>query len=273
MPVLEIGPSDGLYYEYDAPSSDDGATFVFVNPITGDCSLWQGEIGPALRAAGHGTLVYNFRGQAKSPFNDGASLDENMIREDLARLVNEISPPRPIAVGLSIGGLYAAKAHLAGTRFAAIVLINTLRRMSPRIDWMNELAYRAMTVGGPALMKDVASHVVTSEPFLAGIRGSAFPDPSTYKGLAPDEGMTRLVDHMRRTDWTVDYAALDCPVLVMTGHQDRVFFDAANVDALFGLLRKGYRLDLPQAGHMIPAERPKELIMALIGFAAQREKA
>ena len=56
MPLLELGPNDGLYYEHDGPSEDGAPTFVFVNPITGDTGPWQIEIGPALSATGYSTL-------------------------------------------------------------------------------------------------------------------------------------------------------------------------------------------------------------------------
>lgn len=62
MPMLELGPNDGLFYEYTAPSRDGACTYVFVNPITGDVGLWNAVIVPALQQEGYGTLVYNFRG-------------------------------------------------------------------------------------------------------------------------------------------------------------------------------------------------------------------
>jgi 3-oxoadipate enol-lactonase len=66
MATLEIGPGEALHYNHQAPT-DDGKTFVFVNALTSDMSLWDAEIAPSLRAAGHGTLVYNLRGQVDSP--------------------------------------------------------------------------------------------------------------------------------------------------------------------------------------------------------------
>ena len=41
MTVLSISETDGLYYEYDPSSKDEGKTFVFINAITGDTSMWQ----------------------------------------------------------------------------------------------------------------------------------------------------------------------------------------------------------------------------------------
>lgn len=267
MPLLEIDAKNALYYEYDAPSAKGGKTFVFINPITGDCSLWQGLIGPALRKAGHGTLVYNFRGQAKSTFDPAIALDDEVITADLMRIVAELKIDAPILVGLSIGGLYAIRAHTKGLKPAGIVLVNTLRKMSPRIDWMNRMCVRLMQQGGPTLLRDVASHVITSEATHSGMIDDIFNNPTAYEGLSQDAGFMNLVTHMAETSWAMDLSKLDLPVLVTTGYQDRVFYNAADVDDLFADLPQGLRLDMPHAGHMIPAERPKEFILALKGFA------
>ncbi len=267
MAILEIDEKNALFYEFSPPASPDGKTFVFINPITGDCSLWQGQIGPALRAQGHGTLVYNFRGQANSPFDTNIALDDTLITADLIRLVEALKVENVILVGLSIGGLYAIRAFENGYRPAGIVLINTLRKMSPRIDWMNKVCVRFMKEGGPTLLRDAASHVITSEALHATMIEDVFGTEAGYQGLTEDEGFMNLVTYMAATSWDMDLTEMDIPVLVTTGYQDRVFYNARDVDDLFAELPQGIRLDMPQAGHMIPAERPKDLTLALMGFA------
>jgi len=59
MATLNLGPQDALYYEHSAPTAKNGYTFVFFNALTGDTGAWEAVIGPGLRKAGHGTLVYN----------------------------------------------------------------------------------------------------------------------------------------------------------------------------------------------------------------------
>jgi hypothetical protein len=54
-------------------------------------------IGPALRAADYGTLVYNFRGQADSTFTPNTDLGPATIVADLKRIVDHVGPPRPYA--------------------------------------------------------------------------------------------------------------------------------------------------------------------------------
>lgn len=271
MAVLEIDSMNGLYYEYDQPSRAAAPTFTFINPITGDCSLWQALIGPALREAGFGTLVYNFRGQANSPFSPDLALTDAIIVEDYKRLVNALSIEKPIAVGLSIGGLYAARASISGLDLAGLVLINTLRSMSPRIEWMNKLCVRLMQHGGASLLRDAVSHVVVGQATQAQMLNDIFDNAPEYTPIAEESGMFNLVTHMAETSWEIDYSRINAPVLVTTGYQDHVFYDPATVDKLFATIPNAQRLDMPQAGHMIPAERPKDLIIALLGFGLQIE--
>ena len=100
MPHLDIAPGEALYYEYDAPGAA-GATFVFVNALTGNTGTWQhADIGPRLRAAGYGTLAWNFRGQAQTRFGAQTALTPKLVVEDLQRIVAHAKPPQPIVVGL-----------------------------------------------------------------------------------------------------------------------------------------------------------------------------
>jgi len=74
---------------------------------------------------------------------------------------------------------------------------------------------------------------------------------------------------MGEADWNVPWERLDLPTLVVSGLQDRVFFDAGDVAELAARLPRGRRLDLPEAGHMLPVEVPEALAEALTGFARE----
>jgi len=267
MPTLDLSPADSLYFEWTPPTGDQ-PSFVFVNPITGDTSLWNAAVAPSLAEAGFGVLAYDFRGQTQSRFAPGTKLDSDLIVRDLAAIVAHVAPPRPILVGLSIGGLYAARALLE-TDAAAIglVLINTLRKMTPRVAWMNDATLRCMEVGGPNLMKDLFFHLLVGEDFQAANRDAFLADAPDYTPLDPASGAYNLVTHMVETGWDVDWSKLTLPTLALTGLQDRVFFDADNVDALFKTLPDGRRIDIPEAGHMLPAETPDKLVDVLVAFA------
>ncbi len=265
MALLTLGPGEGLHYEYGSPG-DTGKTFVFVNALTGNTGMWQAEIGPALRAAGYGTLAYNLRGQQDSPFTPGTRLDENLIAGDLTRLLQEVEPPRPIIVGLSIGGLFAVRAWLRGALAEGLVLINTLRRPGPRLDWINQATARAAATGGLQLLMDLFLPLLVNEEKLIALRPTCLGE-APYQPLDPAHGHMNLLASATEADWDLPYEQLDLPVLVMTGLQDRVFYEQAAVDSLTARLPKARSVTLDNAGHLIPLERPAETIQALRGFA------
>ena len=93
MAILELGPQDSIYYEYTGPTGSDGCTFVFFNALTGSTDMWTATIAPKLHEAGHGTLLFNFRGQAGSFFAPGTRLNHQLISTDAEKLLKEITPP------------------------------------------------------------------------------------------------------------------------------------------------------------------------------------
>ena len=158
---MEIAPGESLYYEYDA-AGVRGVTFVFVNALTGNTGMWQAGIAPALRAAGFGNLCYNFRGQVETEFGDGTDLTPGLVVEDLNRLLDHLAPANPILTGLSIGGLFAAQAELATPRAQGLVLINTLRKASRRLAWINRAMVELARLGGSRLV------MAANLPMIAG---------------------------------------------------------------------------------------------------------
>lgn len=266
MSTLSLDAANAIYYQHTPASRDDSVTFVFFNALTGDAGMWLGEIAPALHEQGHGTLVWNFRGQADSPVSPDLALDDHLIVADVKRLLAEVQPAKPVLVGLSIGGLFAARAWLQDCPAVALVLINTLRRPSPRLAWVNDATLRCAAVGGLELVRDLFGGLIFNEDWLAENRANAFPD-QPYTPLAPDSGHYRLLSDCRRADWDLPYEKLDLPVLVLSGLQDDMFFNAADVDAYAARLPNAQRINFADSGHMVPIERPAGFIKALQEFA------
>lgn len=265
MSVLEIGPEDGLAYRF-APPRDDGITFVFVNALTGSLDMWEAHIAPALREAGHGTLTYNFRGQADSPFAPGTALTPDLAAEDLRALLDAVAPARPVLVGLSIGGLFAAQALLGGASAVGLVLINTLRKATDRLDWINAAMVKAVGTGGIPLLLDMMLPMLVNDEQLAAMRGTCLGS-AAYVPLPESHGHYNLMAHAGAADWDVPYEDLDLPVLVMTGLKDRVFYDADDVSELAARIADRRLVTVEDAGHLIPLERPKRTADELKAFA------
>ncbi|HIJ57238.1 MAG TPA: alpha/beta hydrolase [Deltaproteobacteria bacterium] len=266
MATLELGPQNSIYYEYAAPTSPEGCTFVFFNALTGSTDMWNAAIAPQLQKAGHGTLLFNFRGQANSTFAPGTRLNPQLISDDAQKLLKEIIPPKPVFVGLSIGGLFAAYTYLNGADASGLVFLNTLRRDGARLRWINDATVLYAKVGGMDLLKDCMFPLLFDEEWLA-VNRKNFMTRETYEPIDRQSGHYFLLDHSRDGDWDIPYEKLDLPTLVVTGLADHVFYKEAHVSELFGRLPNAKRLDIPNAGHMIPVEKPEILIEAFLDFS------
>ena len=267
MTNLSIGPNDAIYYEHQPPASETGCTFVFFNALTGDTTAWEAVIGPRVREAGHGTLAFNFRGQTNSPFSPQEVLGADLITADAGLLMEKVKPVRPVLVGLSIGGLFAARCYLQGTSAIGLVLINTLRRIGPRLQWIGDALVRAAEVGGLDLFRDLFLPLLMNQEWQSTNRNNFLLPDANYTPLDRESGPYKLLAGAGRdADYDLPYEALHLPTLVITGLEDHVFLEMDVVNELFTRLPRGVRIDMPNAGHLIPAERPEALADALLKF-------
>lgn len=270
MPHLELGSRDALYYEHIQPVSGEGFTFVFFNALTGDTTAWEGVVGPRLRAQGYGTLAYDMRGQGQSRFSPGIRLDADLVVEDAHRLLSVIKPSRPVLTGLSIGGLFASRTWLKGAEGVGLILINTLREDGPRLKWIGDALVRAVEVGGLELFRDLFLPLLVNEKWIDSNRSNFLKHDMAYEPLDRNSGAYKLLSEAGRTaDWNLPYESLELPTIVITGLQDHVFLDLRVVESQATRLPKGQRIDLPEAGHLIPMEQPELLADTILEFVKE----
>jgi 3-oxoadipate enol-lactonase len=269
MPHLTIDDKNRLFYLYTAPTTPAGKTFVFFNALTGETTMWEGVIGDHLRAKGHGTLSFNFRGQTDSDFDPSTELTPDLIVEDARRLINHINPPNIVLTGLSIGGLFAARAWLDGLNDChcdGMVLINTLRRDGSRLKWINDALVRCVSEGGLEMFRDFYAPLLFNEDWQQNNRDN-FLGSSTYQPIDKQSGHYNLLHNADQANWDLPYEDLTLPVLLITGLQDRVFLDHDDLDILGARIPNAKRIDMKNAAHLLPAERPEELAHELLNFA------
>lgn len=270
MSLLKIDDRNGLFYLHTPPARPDAPTFIFVNALTGTTDHWENTVCEGLRAAGFGTLSYDFRGQTdKSPFDPKLELTPKLIVEDIVRLCAELKPQRPVLVGLSIGGLFAAQAIRDGVDAAGLVYLNTIREIGPRIAWVNDALGVFAASTGVAIMMDATLPMVVNPEFLEQMR------PNCLKGqinpLPPEHPHANLMRNAASAEWDFPWDSLTLPILNVTGLCDRVFLDMEILDKWMGRLNDVRRLDWADCGHLVPLERPERLTEALNAFGAELE--
>jgi pimeloyl-ACP methyl ester carboxylesterase len=273
MPLHSISSTDQIYYLHHPEQSPGKATFVFFNALTGDTNAWESSIAPKLRQEGFGTLSFDYRGQTQSVFSPQNPINSQIIVDDSMRMLQKVAPSTPIFVGLSIGGLYAARAWLAGAAADKLVLLNTLRKDGPRLQWIGDALVRAVRVGGLELFRDMFLPLLMNETWQEAHRKDFLQTPPAYEPLPRQSGTYKLLAEAGPSaDWDLPYERLDLPTLVVTGLQDHVFLNPKVVDALFARLPRGTRIDMAEAGHLIPAEHPDRLCTILAEFASSKEE-
>lgn len=261
MPLHTITDSDKIFYLHHPAATPGLATFVFFNPLTGDTSNWETVIAPKLREKGFGTLSFDYRGQTQSLFGENIRLTSKGIVDDAVSLLHSIQPAQPVFVGLSIGGLFAAQAWLAGAAADKLVLINTLRKNSTRLNWIGDALVRAVEIGGLQLFRDLFLPLLMNEDWLETNRDNFLSTPANYEPLSPESGTYKLLaEASPSADWDLPYEKLTLPTLVVTGLQDHVFLEKPIVNELFKRLPQGECIELDDAGHLIPGERPETIV-------------
>jgi pimeloyl-ACP methyl ester carboxylesterase len=265
MASFSIDSRNSIWYEHTPPTADTGATFVFFNALSGSLEMWQAEIAPALHAVGHGTLLYNMRGQTGSAFTDASAMHPSAVVDDAVALMKHVEPLNHIYVGLSIGGLFAVNAHLGGAPARGILTLNTMRVDGARLEWINTAVTRAAELGGSALVMDLFAPMLFDEPWLAANRDNAL-NPSQQVPFDKTSGVFGLLSHGGDARWDVPWERVDVPVTVVTGLKDRLFYTEADVAAICARLPSAERVDVSDAGHMVPLEQPQKVIDALLAL-------
>lgn len=262
---LNIDQKNSLYYEFEEGKKNT-YTYVFVNALTGNTTAWNGLIGKRVRDAGHGYLTYNFRGQINSSFDESMNLTSEIITSDLLKLIDHLNLKNIILCGLSIGGLYAATASLEDIDVKGLVLINTLRKPSIRLDWINRAMVNAAKLGGSALIMDMGMPVIASPKFLDKVKNNAL-NFENYKPLKKNDGIFKLMEGSLSTNWSFDWSKIDVPTLIMTGHLDKMFRIPEDIEDLVKKIKNPITLEFPSCGHLIPLEEPEQFSDHIIKFA------
>lgn len=157
--MIMLNDDNALHAVHHLPLGDQ-QTIVFLNSSGASTDTWEERIAPLFREAGFGTLSFDYRGQGGSRYGPNATLGPDEIVADIDAVMDRLAPRRPVFVGLSIGGLYASRAILAGAQAEALVLINTLRKQNAQVEWINTLEARLIALGGMPLVLDVLRPVL-----------------------------------------------------------------------------------------------------------------
>jgi pimeloyl-ACP methyl ester carboxylesterase len=204
-------------------------------------------------------VVPDLRGHGKSASAPrDVSLDE--LVDDLFAVLDAFEARRAILVGLSLGGLVCLRAALCRPdRVAGLALVATpvlpetaesrARRLRT-LDAMRRLGNRPVLRGMAGWLFGRTTRrrsPETVERWLASLEDA---DPVGIRRTAQAA--------LRRTDVRPWLERLPLPALVIVGAEDALL-SAAELTAVAGNLSGAILRELPEAGHLVPLERPQAL--------------
>ncbi|AIJ26287.1 alpha/beta fold hydrolase [Amycolatopsis methanolica] len=269
MNVVHVNGADLAYDE-----AGSGPPVVFVHAGAADRRMWAAQFDGL--AGTHRVIRYDQRGFGESA--DAAG--DHCHFEDLLGLMDALGVDRAVLVGCSMGGSYALEAALAAPdRVRGLVLICSGLSGHEWPESMRARAAREVHSAVPAeRLRAYAAR--TREPDQADVEAMALAQ-ARFLVPEPSDLVLMLRGVFRRT-WTGPQRTerhlepgpagrlgeVVAPTLVING-----LLDVPEIQEVSGLLSAGIagarRLDLPDAGHLPPVERPNRVTAALRGFLTE----
>jgi 3-oxoadipate enol-lactonase len=214
--------------------------------------MWDGQVG-ALEQAGYETIAPNLPGREP---------DDDLGR--WAQRILQLLPGSFIPVGCSMGGylIFELWRQAAGRIPAAVFIDTRADADSPEVR-----AGREETIGILG-EKGFDAFWELQEPKLF-TPGTPREVVERARGIAAEQPITNLVATLRalaaRPDSHETASAMEVPSLVIVGEEDALT-PPTDARELVGNLPTGKLVELPEAGHLTPLEKPSEVTEEIFLF-------
>jgi pimeloyl-ACP methyl ester carboxylesterase len=234
------------------PLDRDLPTVVFIHGSGATSVLWHAQV-EAL-ADKMNTVAPDLPGHGRSAGVGMSSIEEYAV--EVEGFIESIEAPRPIPCGLSIGGAIVLQLLLEDQRkYEAGIIVNSGARL------------RVLPLIFEAIENDYESFVNAS--YTGGV--SENTDPSMIKPLvdsmAECPGTVALGDFRACDSFDVmeRLAEIDIPVLVLTASEDRMT-PVKYGRYLADHIKSASIVNIEDAGHLSPMEKPEEVTRAILEF-------
>ena len=278
MPTIQADDGINLYYE----EAGSGTPIVFVHEFAGDYRSWE----PQMRhfARRYRCITYSARGYL--PSDVPASPDQysqERMRDDIRCVLDALKIDRAHIVGCSMGAFaalhfgmeYGAKGKPARALSLTLIGCGSGAHPADHRRFQEESVTRAAAIraGGMGKLAATYGHGTARIQYLnKDPRGFAEYARQLAEHSAEGSANTMEGYQGRRPclyDLTERMAAIDVPVLVMSGDEDEPCLEPSLL--IKRVVPKAGLVVLPQAGHAINLEEPVRLNAMVDEFFHQVE--
>jgi pimeloyl-ACP methyl ester carboxylesterase len=276
MPSIRTDDGVNLYYE----ESGTGAPMVFVHEFAGDYRSWEPQMRHFSRR--YRCITYSARGYLPSDVPDSPDYySQDRVRDDILAILNGLGIERAHIVGCSMGAFatlhfgmrYCTSA--ARSRALSLTLVGCGSGAHPVVhrQFKEESIERARAIRRDGMAELVATygHGPARIQFLAkDPRGFAEYAAQMAEHSAAGSANTMEGYQGRRPclyDLTDRMAAIDVPMLVMSGDEDELCLEPSLL--IKRVVPKAGLSILPRAGHIVNLEEPQIFNYILDDFLHQ----
>ncbi|MEV0040364.1 alpha/beta hydrolase [Streptomyces sp. NPDC050804] len=245
-----------------------GTTVVLAHGWAAGRRVW-GTVTDRLIRAGYRVVLYDQRGHGASSLGK-EPIAIRRLGADLAAVLGETGSRDAVLVGHSGGGFaamsYVTSDPAAARRLRGLVLLGTAAHDQETPDSevrMMGSALFSRALRRPALGRRLLAQTMGKgvDPYLLEVNRQMF-------AAASPQVRADCFASSRGMDLRAGLATVEVPAVVLAGENDRVIKPELG-SAVAKALPDARFEQLPGAGHMLPLERPDEIVRAVAGLVAR----
>ncbi|MFO7526596.1 MAG: alpha/beta hydrolase [Ignavibacteriaceae bacterium] len=240
---------------------------IFVHGFPYDHTMWENQI--AEFSKNYYCVTYDIRGLGQSPAGNGQFTMESFV-DDLEIIIDDLKLEKPILCGLSMGGYISLRAlERFGERFSAAILCDTRSEADNNEGKLKRAAgiKRIKTEGLSPFAKDFITNCF-GDYFKENNKDELDKIIASSSQFNPAGVTGSLFAMLSRTDTTLSLGKIIIPTLIICGEQDMLTPPAVMKD-MFHKINKSEFIEIKDAGHMTPIEKPEEVNSAIGNFLNQ----
>jgi non-heme chloroperoxidase len=265
----DVRGGDGLSLHVREWGDPQGPPIVFVHGWSQSQLCWSRQVAGAL-AEDFRIVTFDLRGHGMSekPLDSEAYLDARLWAEDLAAVIDQVAPDRPVLVAWSYGGFVVTDYLRAygEEAIAGVNLVGSAVLLQPGFD---HIGPGLLENAGDACVPDLATNIAAIRRFLS---------VSTAQPLSADDSSTALCWNMavppevrgallaRAIDADDVLSRMSLPVLVTHGRADAIVLPSM-AEHVLDVCRTARASWYEDVGHMPFVEDPVRFDRELREFA------